>query len=65
VGKLMVGVTRCLSLCTVLLVLPAVAAAQGVTLQPNQGPLGTGVTATGTGWAPGTGVLIYSEVTRA
>jgi hypothetical protein len=34
----------------VLLVLPVVTAAQSVTLQPDNGPVGTEVTATGTGW---------------
>jgi hypothetical protein len=47
-------VTRFLFLCAVLLAIPAVTTAQGsVTLQPDQGPVGTGVTATGTGWPAG------------
>ena len=55
--------TRFLSLWAVLLaaLLPASAIAADVVLQPNQGPVGTGVTATGMGWPPGTGVLIYIE----
>src|SRR5215211_6131648 len=39
--------------------LPDLASAVDVTLQPNQGPVGTGVTATGAGWTPGKAVLVY------
>jgi hypothetical protein len=43
------------------LFLPVLASAVDVTLQPNQGPVGTRVTATGRGWSPGTAVSIYVE----
>ena len=44
---------RFLLLCAVLLALPALVAAQSVTLSINQGTVGTGVTATGRGWPVG------------
>jgi hypothetical protein len=61
-GKLMVGVVRILPLCAVLLGLPALAAAQSVTLQPNEGTVGTEVTATGMGWPPGAVVHAFFDV---
>jgi hypothetical protein len=49
--KFIVGLARILPLCALLLALPALAASPGsVTLSPNQGTVGTGVTASGTGW---------------
>src|SRR5712691_9661798 len=43
------------------LFLPVLASAVDVALQPNQGPVGTGVTANGRGWSPITDVYIYVE----
>jgi hypothetical protein len=67
--KHMVSMVRFLSFCAVLLVLPVIAAAQGsVTLQPNQGTVRTGVTATGTGWPAGAVVHAFfnqQEVSKA
>ena len=60
-GKLVIGIRRFLPLCALLLLLPSLAVAQSVMLQPDHGPVGTGVTANGTGWPPGTGVSIYVE----
>jgi hypothetical protein len=66
-GKLMIGVRRFLLPCAVILVcstlaLPAIGAAQSVTLQPNQGTVGTEVTATGMGWPPGAVVHAFFDV---
>jgi hypothetical protein len=62
VGKFMVAVARVVPLCALLLLLPAIAVAQvSVTLQPDRGQVGTGVTAVGTGWPAGTEVWIYFE----
>jgi hypothetical protein len=52
-GKLVVSLVGFLSLCAVVLLLPSLAASQSVTLSSNQGPMGTGVTATGRGWPVG------------
>jgi hypothetical protein len=59
-GKFLVGIMRVLLLCAVVLVLPAIAAAQGsVTLDLVQGPVNTGVTATGKGWPPNASVYAF------
>lgn len=59
--RLMVGVMRFLPLCAVLLVLPAVAVSQSVTLQPDNGPVGTAVTATGTGWPASVEIHVFFD----
>src|SRR5215208_4129664 len=52
-GKLMVGLARFPLFCAFILLLPALATSQSVTLSSNQGTVGTGVTATGSGWPVG------------
>jgi hypothetical protein len=62
-GQLTVGLRRFLFLCAVVLVLPAIAAAQAsVTLNTYQGPVGTEVTATGEGWPAG--ALVYAFINQ-
>ena len=59
-GKLLVAVACVLPLCVVVLMVPAVAAAQGsVTLQPAQGTVNTEVTATGMDWPPNASVYAF------
>jgi hypothetical protein len=60
----MMSAVRVLAIATFALILTVflpvlTSAAVSVTLQPNQGPVGTGVTATGTGWTPGKAILAY------
>ena len=47
------GVTRSLSLCAVVLVLPAVGAAQSIMVEPPQNFAGERVIVTGIGWQSG------------
>jgi len=58
-SKLVVRLARILPLCALLLSIPTLAASQSVTLQPAQGTVGTGITASGSGWPASTVVHVF------